>query len=473
LKTTSPSNETKRKEIIMTELAISGLQVASSVVKKQPRPPKVPKLKPRFTTIMLACYKALIHSTGVYKAAKMETHAPQVKFYPGSPAFQKNEEEKEQANKKRYENLAGMDLPSLEEIQAMIAKHLRTSQRTAAEENQLERLRALARASKKRVTFLLHKRTTLFEVIERGTPKHFPWLWFTTLTDRREISERVYEAHCRIYADHPELYDRRVLDITPEDFKDLIRKGRYKIGSPYQSAENWLVCAKTLFGEYDGDPVALLKDAGWSVEKVYAWKAAEKKRRGYDPIPGWGRKLLSLYFLYLAELGYQLPDDAYPADVHAQAIAIQTDCVDFARKSVIYTSALAEMVRAQVTALCREKNLDPVIMAHASWLLGSQLCTKCSGNAAVPDLCPIYSECKGRADTSMYFARGRWPKKNQIMVKGGVRPEYGLPTEVKSRTRSNKKGIAKRDAIGIIPLFSDKKETKRKVIPITPVAVMS
>jgi len=360
--------------------------------------------KKKIARIFEKMYRALVNSRGIYAIAKMETHAPQTKYYPGSPATLPPEP-KENPQSTMFEE----EQPKRGEVKIMYPLSPMT---------------------------LLHRR----------------WLWFTTLTDRRELSERVYRAHCEIYADHPEFYNEEVLRISPEEFRQAFKEKSYKIGSPSQSVDFWLKCAKTLFEEFEGDPVKLLKHAGWSVEKVYAWKKQQRKLRGEDPIPGWGRKLLSLYFMYLAELGYNLPDDAFPADVHAQAIVIQSGSFDFGSKVVINTSQLAEGIRKEITSLCREENWSPVHVAHASWLLGSQLCTKCSATPETPLLCPIYDDCKGRVDTGSYFVYGLWRKNGQVMNKGGTRPPYGLPTDVPPR--DSKK--MKREPIPIIPLFPKK-----------------
>lgn len=360
--------------------------------------------KQKFAKVVEKLYKAIINESGLYKFVTMATHAPQTKYYPGAEILQKEK--------------------ILESIQVELFGDHREA----------------------------HKPSHLTSVVAPGSLLHRRWLWFTTLTDRREVSERVYAAHCKIHAEHPEFYEKEVISIQPEEFWKKLHTGKYKVGSPYQSAGYWLVCAKTLFEEFNGDPVLLLKHAGWGVQAVYDWKKRETKKRGYDPIPGWGRKLISLYFLYLAELGFSLPDDAFPADVHAQAIPLQTDSFDFGDKNNVYSAPFAEIIRKETVQLCKSKGYDVVLVAHASWLLGSQLCTQCSSRVDAQILCPIYNECKGRMDTGSYFAKGIWYKNGPVMTKGGDRPKFGLPTQVSPRFRSRK---TTRKVIEIIPLFGD------------------
>ncbi len=72
----------------MTELAEGSLQAAGSVRHfLPPLPPKKkePSLKmKRFERIMFLLYDAIINKKGLYARVTMETHAPQLLFYPGS-----------------------------------------------------------------------------------------------------------------------------------------------------------------------------------------------------------------------------------------------------------------------------------------------------------------------------------------------------------------------------------------------------
>lgn len=422
----------------MTELAIHEAQKVGSVAKVVP-----PSIKPRikqkeFEKIILKLYEAIINKKGLFAKVTMETHAPQILYYPGSP---------------HVKNFVPTAVPL----------HSLFDEEDDEDVGELV-LRLLEKVKEPQPDDAIRSRYP--NILAPGTLEHRRWLWFTTLTDRREKSEMVYPAHCYIYVDHPEFYNDGVYNTDSVVFRKALRKGKYKVGSPNQSAGNWLICAFTLFTRFGGDPVLLLKHAGWSVEKVYAWKKKERKRLGYDPIPGWGRKLISLYFLYLEGLGYVLPEDAFASDVHAQAIPLQANAVDYGDSEVIYSSPFAEMIRKAATALCKKKNYDIILVAHASWLLGSQLCTKCAGNPDVPRLCPIYEQCKGRIDTSWYFSKGKWPKAAQIMTKGGERPKFGIPTDVQARLRTTKRGKTQMELADILPLFPD----RSKVIPIIPIS---
>jgi hypothetical protein len=361
----------------------------------------------RLGRIIDILYKGIIHSQGLYAHVKTETHAPQHVYYPGSPKVQPKEMVAS-SQMSFFSNLVASEVSSI------------------------------------------HKERPL-EIVLPGTLKHRQWLWFATLTDRREDSRKVYEAHCRIYADHPQLYTEDISDIGLPELRSMIGK-KYKIGSPMQSVPYWQICATTLFTRFEGDPVVLLKHAGWSVESVYAWKQLEKKKSGRDPIPGWGRKLLSLYFLYLSELGYPIPHDVFASDVHAQALVLQTRSFDYGDRATISSASLAETIRKFVSDYCRRKNYEIGLLAHASWLLGSTLCDECSRRRGAEASCVVYKYCGGRIDTSHYWKRGEWPKGLPQMNKGSDRPAFGLPTDVRPRLRQRGAPLEESHTVPLFPM---------------------
>jgi hypothetical protein len=354
---------------------------------------KVKINRKKITKFFDMLHDAYTARNGLYGEVLIETHAPQIKYYPGSTTM--------------------------------------SHEYQSVQESLLESV--VANVSNESGKNLLAP----------GTLEHRRWLWFATLTDRRELSERVYRGHCHIHDNHPNLYTSEIIQISEQRMVSILDPKKYKIGSPRDSAKYWLVCGKTLHEEFDGDPVNLLLLAGWSVESVYAWKKEQKKIRGYDPIPGWGKKLISLYFLYLAQLGYLLPLDAFPADVHAQAFVIQLNACMFGSSELVYTSPLAEMVRLEAILYCKKRGYNPVTLAHASWLLGSQLCVSCSKRPDALTLCPVYTMCSGRVDTSSYFVQGVWYKNSLFMNKGGSRPEFGLPGDrvLRFRKRNEKNPV--------------------------------
>lgn len=272
------------------------------------------------------------------------------------------------------------------------------------------------------------------KIFERGDPDHILWLMFSALTDRRQKSGGpfgVYASHCRIYANRPECYTKKVMSFDPVEFGNYLKK--FKIGVPNQSAAYWIRCAKTLFGSYGGDPVRMFREIGTDVRAVQAFKKSGEvyvengKKKRNDPLPGFGPKITSLYSLFLHEVGAVLmPEDAFPVDVQVQRMFLQTGVI--IRKMDISNAMMEKVLRPLICLVAKFYQLDKVIVSHSFWLLGSELCNGCPDKQIARYKCPVYEACLGCENTASYFARGKWAIDDKPMNKGGMQKiEFGMP----------------------------------------------
>lgn len=244
--------------------------------------------------------------------------------------------------------------------------------------------------------------------IERGSNDHARWLFFATLTDRRQVSNEVYKSHCEIFEHHPQLYTDEILDIltySPEELEKILIK--YRIGVPRQSSHYWTRCARTLFVEFKGDPLLLYSSCGNTVEGIQDYRKTFQKLTGIGPLPGYGPKISSLYALFLAELGLiEFPKDAFAVDVHVQRIFMQTRALTLSKR--LTNENLEKIIRPFLCAVCEKHGLNKIDLAHAFWFLGSTLCTNCYKRGDISHLCPAYEMCNGPINTKEYFAKGFW-----------------------------------------------------------------
>jgi endonuclease III len=271
--------------------------------------------------------------------------------------------------------------------------------------------------------------------ILKGSKEHALFLFFAVLTDRRQVSANVYKAHTMFWFRHPELYTEKVLTFSEKKLGDILI--RYKVGCPRQSAGYWLACARSLFGEFCGDPVRMVKELGGDVSSLQKMKRVSKTKSG-DMLPGYGPKITSLYFLFLAELGFHdLPEDAFPVDVHVQRLFIQSGAL--ALSGDISNARMEKMLRPFISGVARKFSLNKVTISHALWLLGSLGCNGCRSNKAAHLTCPIFTACSGPQDTARYFAQGKWCPSDVPMNKGGV-AIFRIPLTNNQSTPSRKDG---------------------------------
>ncbi len=272
------------------------------------------------------------------------------------------------------------------------------------------------------------------------------WIAHAAGTDRREISERVYESHKWLWENEQWIYGpapkspvssvehliRRLteihisqeprqlalLDTEGNPFKDdsgvtIIRRTsikkilkRQKVGVPGQSAKYWPWVAWTFHTTFRGDPTELYRRFG-TISKIVAAKNA----RGDDrlKLPGFGPKIFSLLALFYAELGLiKMPPDAIPVDVHLQRIAEALGIIRYIGEGYPTNEMFEDALRLLFCEICYENNWSTEDMSHALWFNGKYLCTNCSKNKAVEDYCPMYAVCGGTLATVEYFHKGHW-----------------------------------------------------------------
>lgn len=254
--------------------------------------------------------------------------------------------------------------------------------------------------------------------IAQGGIEHRRWLFFATMTDRRQVSELVYESHVRLWAKDSRLYSKTVLDMPQGVIHGLLRGEN--VGVPMQSARYWPRSAKTLFNSFGGDPLEMYREFG-SVDAILLFK-----KEGGD-LPGFGPKILSLLALFYEELELMtMPRDAFPVDVHVQRFVISTG-IARASSSVVTNEQMEKVLRPLLCEICAEEGWKPLELSHAVWFLGNRCCNGCYDNAAMEFLCPAYAECGGSISTLSYMRRGVWDMTALRHRKGGARM-FSLPS---------------------------------------------
>jgi hypothetical protein len=292
-----------------------------------------------------------------------------------------------------------------------------------------------------------------------GSLLHLQYLCLVTLTDHMQDSAVLYANHCRLYADMPWIYTRKVLRLKAYQLAEVFR--RYKIGLPNSNARHWLGVAETLFVDFNGDPVALFRACGSTVNGVQKWIKGYRKEKDRNPLLGYKEKITSLYLLYLAEHdALPFPKDAFAVDVHVIFQMYQAGAVIIHKR--ISNTVLAEVIREMICEICFEEGFDKPKLSNALWLNGSFGCDGCSGNAAAPHLCSIWSLCAGRYATDNYHHNGIIDPKDPLFPKGGEWPKFGVPQML--RRRPDVKGRGEVVVIPLESMFDEKSKRHRQKI---------
>lgn len=307
--------------------------------------------------------------------------------------------------------------------------------------------------------------------VRRGSPEHVLWLFFTALTDRRELSDSVYRAATELHAETPWIYGpgrgnsqekinrylKRLAEETPaievtvnptqkllfgnesaellpndiraiidtifetdEDAEEVtvISAGnettitnilqKKKVGSPGQSARYWPRVAETLYQEFDGDPLEIFRRHP-TIEAFLAFKRDRKKKTGKDPFPGIGPKIASLMTMFYDELGLMtMPEDAMPVDVHLQRFALEMGIIRYEGSKRLTNEMVECHARALYCDICNENGWSHVDFSHAIWFLSKHLCSSCHRKKIAQTLCPVFDHCYGSVASNSYFRKGIW-----------------------------------------------------------------
>lgn len=275
------------------------------------------------------------------------------------------------------------------------------------------------------------------ELLEPGNElKHAIWRLFAASTDRRTQSMSQYKAHAWLWTNHPHIYTKEVLKLTPKELQAILRSppkkadlGKKQVDAKckltqelFESdtledegvddevvtgtlanlsgdtlSQNWLYLAKTLFEDLDGDPRNLFKQGVFrrSIDEVIKWREKVRKERGYNPLPGISGKILSLIAVFLSEQGIiDVPEGTFPADLHAIALCEAWGITRYQPETT--GTHVAVKIRPKIYSVCKALGVSPVELSHAVWILGQSLCPKCYSKPENAILCPMYEGCKGR-----------------------------------------------------------------------------
>lgn len=245
--------------------------------------------------------------------------------------------------------------------------------------------------------------------IHPGSREHVVWLFFVVIMNVRSKSSFIFHRATILYERHPELFTEEVVRRSPEEIATILRQVS-GFAYPNQWGRRWIHSAKTLFGEYGGNPLLIFKDAP-TVEQ-FLKKKRESKRAWLN---GYGHKIYSLFSLFCEELGL-IPhtEGAIPVDEHLQRICLTTGVLEcFAEEGesppdVIRADLIASFLRHELSEFSYSNGLSINDKAHALWFLGSQGCSNCSRLKTLELICPVHDLCSGGLDTEEYTNKRIW-----------------------------------------------------------------
>lgn len=257
--------------------------------------------------------------------------------------------------------------------------------------------------------------------VERGSFPHAVFLYFTTLITYASDSDMVFKQSVHLFEKYQYLFSEKLLEISVEEIGERFREVGFV--RPKQGAGYWYGSGRTLFSEYQGEPLRLF--AVENVDEFLLKKRALKKRFGKEALPGIGPKIFSLMAIFFHELGLipEMPG-AFPVDLHVQRICIAQGIIE--GNGVSFAAPLAEFLRPRIYEVCERLGMRTLDLSHALWLLGHLGCTICPFVEGIEHVCPIASSCGGAPPSLLYARKGKWNLDAPRLRKGSIQSSLFL-----------------------------------------------
>jgi hypothetical protein len=224
------------------------------------------------------------------------------------------------------------------------------------------------------------------------TSQHAMFFWNACAYMQATNSESAFYGLTDLYDQHPELFDcRSLLQQNPSELAELLRN---TVGHGRQNsiAETWRNNAFKLHFLHQGDPRDVLMGAK-SYDDCLARLANDHRGGGFE---GFQPKMVSM-LLYFLQDEDMLPsgDDPdairfpIPVDFHAMRVAFATeliktgdldDGIDGFHRQGDGNSLFEQQIRELLYGYSEQRQIDPVDLTNAIWLLSSNLCNQTPGN---------------------------------------------------------------------------------------------
>lgn len=212
-----------------------------------------------------------------------------------------------------------------------------------------------------------------------GSSEHAMYFWnICSYMSGRIKSDLAFHKMTDIFNEHPELFDANCLaetDVTT--IENILRN--HGLGRQNKVATQWIKNAQKLVERFDGDPRNIFKNATTYQECVNHIKNDGSGDRGFL---GFREKMTSMILYFLIDEGL-IQEIAFPVpvDFHAIRVSLATEMVSTEPKNIYRTnSKLEDTLRILFQNYIHDKNINPLDLTNAIWLLSSNLCNKNIGH---------------------------------------------------------------------------------------------
>jgi endonuclease III len=213
--------------------------------------------------------------------------------------------------------------------------------------------------------------------IYHDTPRHCMYFWMACgYMSGRIKSDVAFKRMTEIFDERPELFDCQTLAQTdPSIIAEVLRN--HGLGRQNKVATNWVENAQKLVDRYDGDPRNIFTGNPSYDDCV----SRIKNENGGNGFRGFREKMASMILYFFMDegiiSGHNFPP---PVDFHVQRVVLATKMITVEPRDFRKCDAFESAVRKFLHEYLGERDVSPLELTDAIWLLSANLCKQSPGN---------------------------------------------------------------------------------------------
>jgi len=193
----------------------------------------------------------------------------------------------------------------------------------------------------------------------------------------------------RLYDAHPELFNADYARLaSAHDIEEILKENG--LGFQKTVAKQWIENSQRMHARYDGDPRTIF--TGVTSYEQSQERIQNKRGEGFV---GFQEKMTSMIIYYLMDEGMIEPFNfPIPVDLHVMRVSIANEMIRFADSNGtppafgtnLYTEETRSALRSLYFDYAREREVNPLRLCDAVWMLSESSCGKHPGNTTIEPL---------------------------------------------------------------------------------------
>jgi len=228
------------------------------------------------------------------------------------------------------------------------------------------------------------------ETLEQGSVDHAVFLFNVCYYMRGGIkSNDAVKRMAKVYDNHPELFNCAYAQSYDAPALETILKN-HGLGFQGTVARQWIENARRLQERYEGDPRNIFDGVS-----TYEQSQELIQNRSGKGFVGFQEKMTSMIIYYLMDEGLIKPFNfPIPVDLHVMRVSIANEMITFTdpygqpvpHGTNLFTKETLAALRGLYFDYAEERNVNPLRLCDAVWLLSESLCGRYPGNVTIEPL---------------------------------------------------------------------------------------